>query len=116
MTPSGPPSRLRRATLLLAALLHLLGTAAGPALHGWFHADPHAPGWSAQREQTPLPAHDEQACVVCLASTALALPEPSLPPLAVSAPAELHFSQVSLPRTTPELIRLQARAPPVSLA
>jgi hypothetical protein len=116
MTASGTPSRLRRATLLLAALLHLLGAVAGPALHGWFHADPHPAGWTAQRDQAPLPAHDEQACVVCQASTGLALPAPALPPLAVSAPAEPHFAQVSLPRLSPERIRLRARAPPVSAA
>ncbi|HSU12822.1 hypothetical protein [Longimicrobium sp.] len=115
MNRSGAPTRLRRAALLLAAALHLLGIAAGPALHGWLRADPHLAGWSQQREEQTLPAHDEMACVVCQASEGRALAEPSHVPAAAEAPASRPLSpEVSLP-PAPARIRVQARAPPVSL-
>ena len=71
---SSPPSRLRRATLLLAALLHLFGAAALPVLHATVEAR-----WAADQEKQgqPVPQHDEQHCVLCQGMGAPALPEPS---------------------------------------
>jgi hypothetical protein len=115
MTRSGPPSRLRRAALLIAAALHLLGLAAGPALHGWLHRDPHPTGWSQQRNEPTLPAHDEQACAICQAGETHALAAPA---------AALSFAERAAPSPAPDpsplhaapaRIRVQARAPPVSL-
>lgn len=115
MNPSAPHPRLRRAALLFAALLHLLGVAAAPALHGWLHADPHPAGWSAERNDLSAP-HDEQACAICQAVSGRALPEEggtAVPPARAGG---------DLPPATPDphahagTIRLQARAPPVSIA
>ena len=115
MSPSGAHTRIRRAALLLAAALHLLGIAAGPALHGWLRADPHLPGWSAQRQEATLPAHDELACVICQASEGRALAEPAaLPPFADTQAVRPSTSAPSL-HPAPARIRVQARAPPVSL-
>lgn len=115
MNRSAKHSRLRRASLLLAALLHLLGVAAAPALHGWLHADPHPIGWSAERSDLS-PPHDEQACAICQAVHGRALPEEGgvAIPLAdaggvpLPTPPDSHAHAGS--------IRLQARAPPVSIA
>lgn len=116
MTRSGPPSRIRRAALLFAAALHLLGLAAGPALHGWLHRDPHPTGWSRQRQEPTLPAHDEQACAICQAGAnhAAAAPAAELP-LAERA-AGFVPAQASSLRPSPARIRVQARAPPASIA
>lgn len=102
--------------MLMAVLLHLLGTAAGPALHGWFQADPHHPGWSGQRQESQTPAHDETACVVCQASSAQALPAPSFLPLLAAAARPTAYAALALPRAAPGLIRVQARAPPALIA
>lgn len=115
MNRSVTHSRLRRASLLLAALLHLLGVAAAPALHGWLHADPHAPGWSAERSDLS-PPHDEQSCALCHAISGRALPEEG------GIPIPLARAGGDLPPDLPDShahagsIRLQARAPPVSIA
>lgn len=115
MKPSAPHPRLRRAALLFAALLHLLGVAAAPALHGWLHADPHAPGWSAERSDLSAP-HDDRGCALCQAASSRALPEEA--GFAVPLPR----AGGDLPPATPNThahagsIRLQARAPPVSIA
>jgi hypothetical protein len=114
MKPSGPRPRLRRAALLLAALLHLLGTAAGPVLHG-LRPDPHHPGWSAERSDLSAP-HDEQACAVCQATSSRAAPPGGASPVpaaraALSLPAEAPGVHLSA-----GVSRHQARAPPVSIA
>jgi len=115
MKPSAPHPRLRQAALLLAALLHLLGAAAGPALHGWLHADPHHPGWSAERNDLSAP-HDEQACAICQATSTRAAP-PEGPAFAPAPRAALALPPaVPEPRPYAGSIRLQARAPPVSIA
>jgi len=115
MNPSGRPTRLRRAALLLAALLHLLGAAAGPVLHGWTRADPHLAGWSAERSDLSAP-HDELACAVCQASSSRAAPGEG--PSLVPGPRDALAPPPALPRphASPGRIRLQARAPPVSIA
>ncbi|HVG44230.1 MAG TPA: hypothetical protein VM890_05845, partial [Longimicrobium sp.] len=86
MNPSGPHPRLRRAALLLAALLHLLGTAAGPALHGWLRPDPHHPGWSAERSDLSAP-HDEQGCAICQVASGRAAPAEGSAPVAAARAA-----------------------------
>jgi hypothetical protein len=115
MKPSGPHPRLRRAALLLAALLHLLGTAAGPALHGWLRPDPHHPGWSAERSDLSAP-HDELACAICQAVSGRAAPAEAPPPGPAARAALVLPTEVSAPRPSPGRIRLQARAPPASIA
>ena len=115
MNRSGAHTRLRRAALLLAAALHLLGIAAGPALHGWLRADPHLAGWSGQRQEQTLPAHDELACVICQASEGRALATPAAQPVpSQDAAARPASPEAPLPQA-PARIRVQARAPPVSL-
>ena len=116
MNRPGAQTRLRRAALLLAAALHLLGVAAAPVLHGWLRADPHLVGWSAERHEPTLPAHDELACVICQATEGRALTEPAAPPpFAERAAAHSSPFESPLP-TAPARIRVQARAPPVSIA
>ena len=116
MTVSGASPTLRRAALLLGALLHLALLVGSPLVHAWLPADPHLPGWSEDRGDVPAAAHDESLCAFCQATGSPALPEPDASPAVpfaeratlVSAPASLHAS----PRRT----RLRARAPPVSVA
>jgi hypothetical protein len=115
MKPSAPHPKLRRAALLLAALLHLLGTAAGPALHGWLRADPHHPGWSAERSDLSAP-HDERACAICQATSTRAAPPEDLAFAPAPRAALALPSAVPGPRPAAGSIRLQARAPPVSIA
>jgi hypothetical protein len=64
----GVPSRLRRAALLVAGLLHLVSIPAEAVLHGWQHAHPDTTGWSAQ-ESHPAdpPHHHDLVCVICQA-------------------------------------------------
>lgn len=115
MKSSGPRPRLRRAALLLAALLHLLGTAAGPALHGWLRADPHHPGWSAERSDLSAP-HDELACAVCQATSSRAAPAGGTSLVPAARAALVSPPELPRPHASPGRIRLQARAPPVSIA
>jgi hypothetical protein len=115
MNRPGAHTRLCRAALLLAAALHLLGIAAAPVLHGWLRADPHLAGWSAQRQEPTLARHDELACVVCQASEGRALVEPAAA-LPFAEAAAVHPSPCESPlHLAPARIRVQARAPPVSL-
>jgi hypothetical protein len=116
MIHPGAPSRLRRAALLFAAALHLLGIAAGPALHGWLRPDPHQVGWSGERHERTLPPHDELACVICQVSDGRALTEPAPPASFAEAAAIPRSSYESSLHLAPARIRVQARAPPVSLA
>jgi hypothetical protein len=115
MKPSGPHPRLRRAALLLAALLHLLGTAAAPALHGWLRPDPHHAGWSAERSDLSAP-HDEQACAICQVASGRAAPAEGSSPVPVARAALALPSEVPGAHPGGGSIRLQARAPPVSIA
>ncbi|MFL5542437.1 MAG: hypothetical protein ACJ8J0_25845 [Longimicrobiaceae bacterium] len=115
MKPSAPHPKLRRAALLLAALLHLLGTAAGPALHGWLRADPHHPGWSAERSDLSAP-HDEQACAICQAASGRAAPAEGASPVPAARAVPILPTAVPGPHLSAGSIRLQARAPPVSIA
>ena len=115
MKPSGPHPRLRRAALLLAALLHLLGNAAGPALHGWLRADPHHAGWSAERSDLSAP-HDEQACAICQATSGRAAPAEGTAVVPAARAALILPSAAPRRYASPGSIRLQARAPPDSIA
>jgi hypothetical protein len=115
MNRSGPAHSVRRAALLLAALLHLFGVAAGPALHGWLSRDPHAAGWSPERSELAAAPHDEQACAVCQTASARWLPAepPAALALTSAAPA---VEEVSLPLFRSRVpVHLRARAPPVSI-
>lgn len=109
--------RRLRLALLLAALLHVTGAAAGP----WLHVDAVVraervedarPGIPDDR--TPQsPPHDERRCVVCHAITALPLPEAPVrwiaaPPSSFAAPAAAE-SAPGLLLSSPR----RARAPPV---
>ncbi|HKP76306.1 MAG TPA: hypothetical protein VJT67_12335, partial [Longimicrobiaceae bacterium] len=99
MNPYAPHPRLRRAALLLAALLHLLGTAAGPVLHGWTRADPHKIGWSAERSDLSAP-HDEQGCAICQAVSHRAVPEPGAPLVADAGTAAAVPSAIPDPHAS----------------
>ncbi|HEU4559458.1 MAG TPA: hypothetical protein VFS20_16485 [Longimicrobium sp.] len=116
MNPSGANTRLRRAALLLAALLHLLGAVAGPVLHGWLRADPHLPGISGERQELTLAPHDEQACVICQVATGRALPVADASRVLAAAPDAPPARPLSLPHAAPLRSGPNARAPPVSIA
>jgi hypothetical protein len=111
-----PTSHLRRAALLLAALLHLLGVAAGPALHGWLRADPHLPGISGERHEALQAPHDELACVICQAATGNALPSGSASPVLTSPRWTAPAGRLISLHAAPARSGLNARAPPVSIA
>jgi hypothetical protein len=76
MNTSSSSSRMRRLTLLIGMLLHLVGVAAVP-FHVSAPAGPAADA-AAIAERTDdgssLPAHDELHCVLCHAAGTLALP------------------------------------------
>lgn len=115
MNPSGASTRLRRAALLLAALLHLLGTVAGPALHGWLRADPHLPGISGERHEVTLSLHDEQACTLCQVAHGGAVPEAPASPVLTAAPHTVPAAPLATLHAAPARSGLNARAPPVSI-
>ncbi|HYH83605.1 MAG TPA: hypothetical protein VEX86_27670 [Longimicrobium sp.] len=115
MNPSGAPTRLRRAALLLAALLHLLGTTAAPVLHGWLRADPHLPGISGERNELTLAPHDEQACAVCLVAHGRPLPEAAPSPVLTAARAAAPAAPLATLHAAPARSGPNARAPPVSI-
>lgn len=71
------PSRLRRVSLLLAALLHLFGAAALPVLHAAAEQPAAHEVLEREKQGSPVPPHDEQHCVVCHGMGSLALPEPA---------------------------------------
>jgi hypothetical protein len=115
MNPSGAPTRLRRAALLLAAVLHLLGTVAGPALHGWLRADPHLLGISGERHEVTLSLHDEQACTLCQLAHSGAVPESPASPVLTAAPYAVPAAPLASHHAAPARSGLNARAPPVSI-
>lgn len=110
------PFRLRQAMLLLAALLHLVGAAAVPALHALLPAAP-----AATRVATLDPArddapsafvHDETTCVVCQAAHAhVLLPDGAegIHAAGREAPAQAPLAH---PRPAPRDAASLARAPP----
>jgi hypothetical protein len=112
-TPSDWLFRLRSASLLLAAVLHLLSIPAEPVVHGWLHAPASLPGWSADQSDTDgAQLHQEQACVICQGLNEHALPEPGAAPISAavllpSLPAMGEPRPTSITRA-----QLQARAPP----
>lgn len=116
MNPPGPASHLRRAALLLAALLHLLGVAAGPALHGWLRADPHLPGIRGDRHEVLQAPHDELACVICQAATGGALPTGDASPVLATTRWTAPAGRLISLHAAPARSGLNARAPPVSIA
>ena len=116
MNRSGRRSRFRTLALAFAALLHLFAVPGEVVLHGWLHADPHAPGWSAERHVPGTAHHHDLDCFICQAAHNRALPEPGAAPAAAErssdVPRALAVSLlVRLART-----QVQARAPPVSIA
>ncbi len=115
MPTSRPHPVPRRVALLIAALLHLLGVAAGPALHGWNESDPHLPGWSHDRGDAVTVAHDDALCVICQANGP-AIAEPPQAPLSAASPHDAPAPAPASLHDTPALVRVRARAPPVSLA
>ncbi len=114
MTPLRPNSHpLSRFALLLAALLHLLGAAAGPTVHARLAESTAAEQRSGdERERPTAPAHDERSCAVCGGHETPALPEDgwvlALAPAARDAAApESHRSPPHRPADAP-----RARGPP----
>jgi hypothetical protein len=109
----GIPSRLYRAALLIAGLLHLVSIPAEAVLHGWTHVHPQETGWTAQQtDRADPPHHHDLVCAIChVVSRALHEPGSArvfldLAHATPSAPA------ASLPAPVP-LARAHARAPPV---
>ena len=103
---------LRRSALLLAALLHLAGAAALPALHA-SELGPRATtvGAPADAPQAPL-AHDELHCVLCQAMGAFVLAAEGS--VAVPLPVE-HAAPAAAsdrPHPAPRGAASLARAPP----
>jgi hypothetical protein len=114
-TRSGVPSRLRRAALLIAGLLHLVSAPAEAVLHGWMHVHPDTPGWSAPRTTDPAdpPHHHDLVCAICQAVSRALPPSGAQPDPADLTPAPP--AAPNAPRVAPvALERAQARAPPVS--
>lgn len=116
MRRPAPISHVRRAALLLAALLHLLGVAAGPALHGWLRADPHLIGVRGDQHEALQAPHDELACVICQAATGNALPANEASPVLASARWTAPAVRLPSLHAAPARSGLNARAPPVSIA
>ena len=119
MSPRVPfRRRLSRASLLLAALLHFLGAAAGPAAHVLPGGAARGPVAGAvvgtERHDTGAPSgHDEFGCMVCQALGAVAAPAAAsaLPVYEVREEpvlAESHQTHVS-----PRSASTRARAPPL---
>ncbi|HEU4881821.1 MAG TPA: hypothetical protein VFT45_06240 [Longimicrobium sp.] len=109
----GLPSRLYRAALLIAGLLHLVSVPAEAVLHGWTHVHPQVTGWTAQdTDPADPPHHHDLVCAICQA-VSRALHEPAstraLADFALALPAT---PAASLPAPVP-LSRAHARAPPV---
>ena len=102
--------------LLLAALLHLVGAAAVPALHALL---PAAPPISSVAAVAPAPddapsafVHDETTCVVCQTAHAhVLLPDTAdgIPAAGREAPATAPLAS---PRPAPRDAASLARAPP----
>jgi len=109
-------SRLRQATLLLAALLHLVGAAAVPALHALLPPPPPVSSVAAvdpARDDAPSAfVHDETTCVVCQTAHAhVLLPDSAegIPAAEREAPASAPLAH---PRPAPRDADSLARAPP----
>jgi hypothetical protein len=111
---SGVPSRLRKAALLIAGLLHLVSIPAEAVLHGWLHTHPWAPGWSAPPQNDPAdpPHHHDLVCVICQA-VSRALPEPGAAPVLADFAHGLPAVPPAYLPASVALDRAQARAPPV---
>jgi hypothetical protein len=116
MIPSGAFARVRSVALLFAALMHLAGIVDEPMLHGWLHAHPSLPGWSApQQDDGGTPHHHDQVCAICQAAHAGTLPAPAAGPVhrvvrrTAAPPSALSFAALL------DHAPVQARAPPVSI-
>ena len=116
MTPSRRCSRLRKAALALAALVHLLAIPGEAVLHGWLHADPHAPGWAAERHPAGTVHVHDLDCVVCQIAHSRALPAPGAAPVPVDRSRVFASAEAPSPPALLARTRVQARAPPVSIA
>jgi len=108
-------SGLRRAALLLAALLHVWVVGVGPLLHDLRTAPP-AAGWMASHDEQAVAAHDELSCLLCQAMAGPALPA-AAGSLAVLAPHSGAPAPASaLPQPFRAASPTRARAPPVPTA
>jgi len=117
MNQSGRRSRFRSLALALAALLHLFAVPGEVVLHGWLHADPHAPGWSAPRtDHGGTGHHHDLDCVVCQVAHSRGLPEPGPIPVPIDRTRVLASAEFVSPPALLARTRVQARAPPVSIA
>ena len=116
MNPSRRCSRLRNAALALAALLHLLAIPGEAVLHGWLHPDPHAPGWSAERHAAGTVHVHDLDCVVCQVAHSRGVPEAGAAPVPVDRSRVFASAEAASPPALLARTRVQARAPPVSIA
>lgn len=118
MRRDGTSSTLRRAALLLAALLHLAGAAALPVLHalgGQALAGPEAGlvlRAPDEAPSAPAAAHDELSCAACQALGAAVLLPESAAPFRVSDAAPAPLPSVPALHAAPRGGLSLARAPP----
>ncbi|HEX7242523.1 MAG TPA: hypothetical protein VF263_19695 [Longimicrobiaceae bacterium] len=110
-----PRRRMLRLALLLAALLHFGGGAAGPWVHALaVAAEAPADTRGGDRRDAERPAHDELACVVCQALGAAALPVEANAFEALATPDSPHHPEVPTLRPLRPAPPAQARGPPVA--
>jgi hypothetical protein len=115
MNPPSAAPRWSRLVLLLAALFHLGGSAAGPVVHAAALARAASGQTDGPRKSAPL-AHDERDCAVCQAFSAAPLPAAAavLPFVASEHSREVLPARVLHALVAPATVR--ARAPPVVTA
>jgi hypothetical protein len=105
-------SRLRRLPLLLAALLHLFGVAALPALHPAVGPRVTQTHIEKERQGPTLPAHDDQHCLVCQGMGATALPAEASPLVLAAERTAAVVPEDRRPAPLRPRSTLRARAPP----
>jgi Protein of unknown function (DUF2946) len=117
MNATSGSTRLRRFSLLIGMLLHLLGAAAIPAFHASEAAFDPSHGAALTHQQgdggEPGAPHSDLDCVLCQASGALAVPADGAQLPLVDAPrrAETPAARPALPFRPAS--PAQARAPPL---
>ena len=116
MRRDGTSSTLRRAALLLAALLHLAGAAALPALHALGGGAGAEAGLVVRARDeapsAPADAHDELDCAVCQALGAAVLLPEGTAPFRVSEEAPAPLPSVPALHAAHRGVSSRARAPP----
>ena len=119
MTPTPASSNARRFALLFGMLLHLLGAAAIPAFHTY------GPGFDPSRGSALVDHqpgddgnfggwHNELDCILCHASSELALPAPQAQLPLADAVRRAEAPAARTVRTLRPASPARARAPPLA--